>query len=42
MIVVGVELSVEKVPGGSDAKRVAEDRRSTVRGGTQPYNLGTD
>src|ERR1022692_3219198 len=42
MIVVGVELPVENVPGGSDAKRVAEDRRSTMRGGTQPYNLWTD
>ena len=42
MIVVGVELPVEKVPGRSDAKRVAEDRRSTMRRGTQPYNLWTD
>lgn len=42
MIVVEVELPVEKVPGGSDTKRVSEDRCSTMRGGTQPYNLRTD
>src|ERR1700677_486000 len=42
MIVVEVELPVEKVPGGSNAKRVAEDRRSTMRCWTQPYNLWTD
>ena len=42
MIVVEVELPVEKVPGGSDTKRVSEDRCSTMRGGTQPYNLWTD
>jgi hypothetical protein len=39
---VEIELPFEKVPVGSDAKRVAKDRRSTVRGGTQPYNLWTD
>jgi len=42
MIVVGVELPVEKVPGRSDAKRVADDRRSAMRRGTQAYNLWTD
>src|ERR1700676_2590878 len=42
MIVVEVELPVEKVPGGSDTKRVSEDRCSTMRGGRQPYNLWTD
>ena len=42
MIVVEVELPVEKVPGGSDTKRVSEDRCSTVRSRTQPYNLWTD
>src|ERR1035438_3239514 len=39
MIVVDVELPVEKVPGGNDAKRAAEDRRPTMRGRTQPYHL---
>src|ERR1700674_4438688 len=42
MIVVEVELPVEKVPGGSDTKRVSKDRCSTMRSGTQPYNLWTD
>ena len=42
MIVVDVELPVEEMLGGSDVKRVAEDRRSTMRGGTQPYNLRTE
>ena len=42
MIVVGIELPVEQVIGGSDAKRVAEDRRSTMRGGAQLYNLWTE
>jgi hypothetical protein len=41
MIVVGIELPVEEVIG-SDAKRVAEDRRSTMRGGPQLYNLWTE
>jgi hypothetical protein len=27
---------------GDDAKRVAEDRRSTMRGRSQPYNLWTE
>ena len=42
MVVVEVELPVEKVPGGSDTKRVSEDRCSTVRSRTQPDNLWTD
>lgn len=42
MIVVGIELPVEQVMGGSDSKRVAEDRRSTMRGWTQLYNLWTE
>ena len=42
MIVVGVELPIEKVSGGSDVKRVAEDRRSTMRRRTQLYNLWTE
>ncbi len=42
MIVVGVELPVEEVIRGSDAKRVAEDRSSTMRGGPQLYNLRTE
>lgn len=42
MIVVEVELPIEKVPGGSDAKRVSENWCSTMRGGTQAYNLWTD
>lgn len=42
MIVVGIELPVEQVMGGSDAKRVAEDRRSAMWGWTQLYNLRTE
>ena len=42
MIVVGIELPVEQVMGGSDAKRVAEDRRSAMWGWTQLYNLWTE
>jgi len=42
MIVVGIELPVEEVIGGSDAKRVAEDRRSAMRGRPQLYNLWTE
>jgi hypothetical protein len=42
MIVVEVELPVQKVPGRSDAERIAQDRRSTMRGWAQPYNLWTD
>jgi hypothetical protein len=30
------------VPGGSNVKRVAEDRRSTMRRRTQAYDLWTD
>jgi len=42
MIVVRIELPVEQVMGGSDAKRVAEDRRSAMWGWTQLYNLWTE
>jgi hypothetical protein len=42
MIVVEVELPVEKVLSGRDIKRVAEDRCSTMRGRTQPDYMGTD
>ena len=42
MIIVRVELPVEKVPGGSNAKRVAEYRCSTMGSRTQPYDLWTD
>ena len=42
MIVVGIELPVEQVIGGSDVKRVAEDRRSAMWGWTQLYNLWTE
>ena len=42
MIVVGIELPVEEVIDGSNAKRVTEDRRSTMRGGPQLYNLWTE
>ena len=42
MIVVGIELPVEEVTGGSDAKRVAEDRSSAMWGGPQLYNLRTE
>src|SRR5271170_4667299 len=42
MIVMGIELPVEDVIGGSDAKRVAEDRRSTMRGRPQLYDLWTE
>ena len=39
---VRIKLPVEQVLGRSDFKRIAEDRCSTMRGGTQPYNLWTD
>jgi hypothetical protein len=39
---VRIELPVEEVIGGSDAKRITEDRRSTMRGGPQLYNLWTE
>ena len=42
MIVVRIELPVEQVMGGSDAKRVAEDRRSAMWRWTQLYNLWTE
>src|ERR1700690_4115564 len=42
MIVVEVELPIKKVPGGSDIKRVTQDRCSTMRSRTQPYHLWTD
>ena len=42
MIVVGIELPVEQMMGRSHGKRVAEDRRSTMRGWTQLYNLWTE
>jgi len=42
MIVVGIELPVEQVMGGSDAKRVTEYRRSAMWGWTQLYNLWTE
>ena len=42
MIVVGIELPVEDVILGSDVKRVAEDRRSAMRGWSQLYYLWTE
>ena len=42
MIIVGVELPIEKMVGGTDVNRVAEDRRPTMGGGTQLYNLRTE
>ena len=42
MIVVGIELPVEEVIGGSDAERIAQDRRSTMRCGPQLDNLWTE
>src|SRR5271154_5201552 len=41
MVVVGVELPFEKVIGGNDAKRVAEDGRAAVRSGPQLDHLRT-
>src|SRR5271168_244290 len=42
MVVVGVELPVENVRTGSNSERVVKDRRSTMRGGTQSYELRTN
>ena len=42
VIVVSVKLPVEKVLRGSDLQRVAENRRSAMRGRTQLYNLRTE
>jgi hypothetical protein len=39
---VRVELPVEEVFGRCYVKRIAEDRRSTMRCGTQLYNLWTE
>ena len=39
MIVVEIKLPVKDMIGGSDAKRITEYRRSTMRSGPQLYNL---
>jgi hypothetical protein len=42
VILVGIELPVKEVVDGGDAKRVAKDRRSTMRRGPQLYDLWTE
>jgi hypothetical protein len=42
VVVVRVELPIEEVLGRCYVKRIAEDRCSTMRCGTQLYNLWTE
>jgi len=42
MIVVRIKLPIQKAISRSNVERITDDRRSTMRGWAQPYNLGTD